>query len=350
VQQNKKAGQKHSGYLLRQHLLPYFGHQKIQNIEHQQVQEFFDLKSKQLIKVPGRGEVRYSSATLSQVRTEMSLIMKAAKVDKAYFGENPCLGVRLPKAQPVLKLTALSPDQASRLLAALPTGADGVSQPAREMSMLSILLAVGEAELLGLQHKNLNLTDQHNYETGLPPYTIRIERNYYLGTFDSVKCARRSRTLSLCPELVEALKSYVERQKWAEPYDVLFCGPKRGIPIQARNVKVRVIQPICEKLGIPKFSFHTGRRSFASISETMPDFTRTEQMQVLGHASASMSQHYSHAEWERVKNGAAAMGKRIFGVKQHNNGQANNGHPSDGVQNGPAAGVSAADTAQEGRP
>jgi integrase len=84
----------------------------------------------------------------------------------------------------------------------------------------------------------------------------------------------------------------------------------RGKPLNTRNLKARVLNKVADRLGL-KFTFHVGRRSFASITSSMASWSQTERRKFLGHGSDAMTNHYSHAEWDRIQKGVNEIEREI---------------------------------------
>jgi integrase len=309
---DKAASRAHQLYLMESHILPAFGERKIAEIEHRDIQEFINLKAKVVIQIDQKGGTRkgYSHKTCWHFRTGLSRLFRNAKLNKAYWGENPAQDVKLPQKKKVMKLHSLTVRQASDLIAAMPSTAQ---HPAREMAMCSIMLSLGEAELLGLRWKSLNLTDEPEVRDGevMPPRSLRVTENYYLKEFGSTKSENRERGLPLPPMIVQALRNHKTRSKWTGDDDVVFGSTvTRGKPLNTRNLKARVLNKVADRLGL-KFTFHVGRRSFASITSSMASWSQTERRKFLGHGSDAMTNHYSHAEWDRIQKGVNEIEREI---------------------------------------
>ena len=151
--------------------------------------------------VKGKIESGYSVQTAVHIRNVVSAVFNHAKLKRAYAGDNPVIGVRLPEMERK-PTNALSFDQGRVLLEALPT-------PARQMALLSMTTSLNVAEMLGLRWKWVNLTNQAILVCGelLPPYTLGVRENYYRGKFGSVKAKSRRRNVPLSGSVVASLQS-----------------------------------------------------------------------------------------------------------------------------------------------
>jgi len=137
----------------------------------------------------------------------------------------------------------------------------------------------------------------------MPPRSLRVTENYYLKEFGTTKSENRERILPVPDMIVEALRNHKARSRWTGADDVVFGSTeRRGIPLNTRNLKARVLNKVAAKLGL-QFTFHVGRRSFASITSSMASWSQTERRKMLGHGADTMTNHYSHAEWDRIQKG-----------------------------------------------
>ena len=138
----KHAGKKHYEYILGKHVIPAIGDLRLRDVSSDQVQALLKMKI-----VAG-----YSVQTAVHIRNAISSVFRHAKLKKAYYGDNPACGVRLPEMQR-RETHALSFQKGRELLILLPT-------VVRTMALLSMTTSVNVAEMLALRWKRLNLTDE----------------------------------------------------------------------------------------------------------------------------------------------------------------------------------------------
>lgn len=83
----KEAGKRHYRYMLDKHVLPALGDVKLRDVNNDLVQ---DLVRKKI-------EEGYSVQTAVHTRNSISAVFNHAKRKKAYHGDNPAQGIRLPE-------------------------------------------------------------------------------------------------------------------------------------------------------------------------------------------------------------------------------------------------------------
>jgi integrase len=243
-----------------------------------------------------------SVQTATHYRNALSAVIKHAKHTGFFTGENPCSLVRLPVVQ-ARETGALTPEQADHLLQEL-------KSPLREMAHLSMTSSPNVAELCALRWKRVNLTSYSVIEAGktIEPYCALIVENYYEGVFGTVKAGRRNRMIPLFSEVVEELKELKARTKFAGPDDLVFTT-RVGTPIKPGNANIRYFKPIGEKLGV-RISWHVLRHTCATRGEAV-GMLGSDRQALLGHASASMTARYTHADIERMREAVERIGKSL---------------------------------------
>ena len=153
---------------------------------------------------------------------------RSAKLKRAYHGDNPAQGIRMPEMQRK-ETHALSFD------------------PGRDV----LLHLTGEPALLGGEV--------------LQPHTLVVRENFYRGKFGSVKAKSRRRAVPLSRSVVEALVSLRARGKFTGPDDLVFAS-REGTPLNENKLPRRIIKPVAVKLGIPWLSGHVFRIGMASLT------------------------------------------------------------------------------------
>jgi integrase len=301
----KDSGQRHLGYLLKKHILPAWGSRRLTSIMHDDVQELISLKAKTAFKI-GKSDRKqgYSSKTCQLLRSAISGLFACAIRKNAYFKQNPAIGVRLPESCRVFPKRALTFEQGSALVQALPS-------PAKEMVLIGMTTSMGRAELLGLRWGRVNLTEKSIIADGdnLPPHCLAIRENFYFGT---VKTASRDRLVALPKVVVEALQGIKIQSEWTEEQDLVFVNPQqRGVPLNCRNLERRVLKPIAATLGIGFFSWHTARRTFSSLTSQLSSWSVADRMFSMGHSSAMMTQHYAVSDLQRRRVGVEDMARLL---------------------------------------
>jgi integrase/recombinase XerC len=188
--------------------------------------------------------------------------------------DNPCTGLRAPKSPRKLPL-ALSPDDASRMVD-LPTD---TTESIRDKAIYELFYSSGLrlAELVGLDPEQLDLISGEIRVTGKGSKTRIVP----LGQF-----------------AITALKAWlvVRDQIAREGEAALFVG-KRGSRISPRVVQLRMKQWGIKQGISSNVHPHLLRHSFAThVLQSSGDLRAVQEM--LGHASISTTQVYTHLDFQ----------------------------------------------------
>jgi integrase/recombinase XerC len=194
------------------------------------------------------------------------------------FRANPVVGIRAPRgARPLPK--ALSVEAAQRLLGGAPEGAEQV----RDAAMFELLYSSGlrRAELVAL-----------NVDDG------RLDLRQ--GEVTVTGKGARTRTVPVGAQACEALKRWIDaRQQLAAPGErALFVG-SRGRRIGASLVGAR-LQAWARRRGLTeRVHPHMLRHSFAThVLQSSQDLRAVQEL--LGHASISTTQVYTHLDFQSL--------------------------------------------------
>jgi len=194
------------------------------------------------------------------------------------FRANPVVGIRAPRAaRPLPK--ALSVEAAQRLLDGSPEGAEQM----RDAAMFELLYSSGlrRAELVAL-----------NVDDG------RLDLRQ--GEVTVTGKGARTRTVPVGAKACEALKRWIDaRQQLAAPGErALFVG-RRGKRIGASLVGAR-LQEWARRRGLTeRVHPHMLRHSFAThVLQSSQDLRAVQEL--LGHASISTTQVYTHLDFQSL--------------------------------------------------
>jgi integrase/recombinase XerC len=192
------------------------------------------------------------------------------------YAQNPCLGIRPPKS--VKRLPhALSPDEAGRLMEIAATDPLAV----RDKAILELLYSSGLrlSELTGLAEDDVNFRDA----------TVRVTGK-----------GSKTRIVPVGSHALAALKVWLPaRGQLARPgTKALFVG-QDGSALGPRAVQSRLKQWAL-KLGLAdKVHPHALRHSFAShLLQSSGDLRAVQEL--LGHASISTTQVYTHLDFQHL--------------------------------------------------
>ncbi|HEX6320403.1 MAG TPA: tyrosine recombinase XerC [Burkholderiales bacterium] len=194
------------------------------------------------------------------------------------FRANPVVGIRAPRgARPLPK--ALSVEAAQRLLGGAPEGAEQV----RDAAMFELLYSSGlrRAELVALD------VDDGRLDLRQGEVTVTGK-------------GARTRTVPVGAKACEALKRWIDaRQQLAAPGErALFVG-SRGRRIGASLVGAR-LQAWARRRGLTeRVHPHMLRHSFAThVLQSSQDLRAVQEL--LGHASISTTQVYTHLDFQSL--------------------------------------------------
>jgi integrase/recombinase XerC len=192
------------------------------------------------------------------------------------YGDNPCLGIRAPKA--VKRLPhALSPDEASRLLDA---PADTLLD-VRDKAMFELFYSSGLrlSELTGLAPADVSGGDG----------TVRVTGK-----------GSKTRIVPVGRQALEALAEWLAARDTIPRHDAaaLFVN-RNGRRLTPRSVQLR-LKAWALKQGIAtNVHPHVLRHSFAShVLQSSSDLRAVQEM--LGHASISTTQVYTHLDFQHL--------------------------------------------------
>jgi integrase len=229
----------------------------------------------------------YSVNTVMNLRNVVSAIFSHAKQEQCFVGDNPVSFVTLPGVR--RKQThSLTLAQATKALSVM-------KYPEREMTLLSIFTGMNLAEILGLQWKQVNLTEEELKRDGkrIAPRTIAVRNQLYRGSLETVKKSR-VRNLSIPQPLLEILLKLKCRTAFTGPDDFVLVS-QAGTPVNQNNVLARRIRPIAKQLGVPSLSllaFHGIRKILAS------EFTKQSHgLTAIAVDAAPLSSADIHQKW-----------------------------------------------------
>lgn len=227
----------------------------------------YDLREEKTPRAPnGR-----SWSTVRRILAPLSVMLRAASED-GVIPAKPW--PRLPTArQDPTKRRHLTVDELVRLLAALPTVGDRL--------LVRFLAETGlrVSELKALRWDDLDLNDD-------PRVNVR-RRHRALDGEQITKTERSAGDVPITAELARDLKAY-QLRSGRPARDTLVFTDSEGGRIDEFNYRRRVLDPACEKAGIPSIGFHVLRHTHGTIVAAATRDLRTVQRR-LRHASASFT-------------------------------------------------------------
>lgn len=259
----KFATQEVYRYLARVHLLPYFGRQRLSDITRFDVQTFIGLKQRQ----------GYAPKTLAHLRNLLSKVFVVA-MKWGWLNSNYASAIELPPMEVCREARVLTQEDIAQL-------SQNLKEPARTILILGLLTGLRIGEILGLKVRDIDL------QGGF----LSVRRNVYRGHIqETPKTKRSERRVPLAACLLAAIGQWmVIRPKGTE----WFFPSEAGTPYHDRNLMRREIKPVCKRLGIVPFGWHSIRHTFSTYNGNtgvpMPVL-----QSLLGHAHAGTTMIYTH--------------------------------------------------------
>jgi integrase/recombinase XerC len=196
------------------------------------------------------------------------------------YPRNPCLGLRPPKAAKALP-DILSPDTCTQLLDGAAAPADDDALLARDRAMFELFYSSGLrlSELAGLDLDDVNLQAGETQVTGK---------------------GRKTRIVPVGKAALDAITAWLPQRQalLRDPTAALFIG-QRGSRLTPRSVQLR-LDRWARQAGLGQHVHpHMLRHAFAThVLQSSGDLRAVQEM--LGHASISTTQVYTHLDWQHL--------------------------------------------------
>ncbi len=252
---NKYSTQKSKTDILRKHLLPAFGEQKLEKIGPYQIEAF---KAQKL-------DEGLSPKTINNLLTVLRKLLVLA----AEWGELPSVPRMAWMKVPKPEFDFLSFEEADRLLSS--------AEPEwKAMLLVALHTGLRLGELAALQWDCIDLKAKR----------LVVKRNVYRGRSGTPK-GGRSREIPLSDTAVRALKDH---RHLKGPY--VFCTAN-GDMLNAYNRCQNAIGRQCKRAGLRPVGWHSLRHSFASHL-VMRGVPLKVVQELMGHATIEMTMRYAH--------------------------------------------------------
>ncbi len=192
------------------------------------------------------------------------------------YSSNPCAGLRAPKAPKNLP-HALSPDEAAKLLEF--SAEDPVALCDKAMFELFYSSGLRVAELASLQPENLSFSDG----------TVRVTGK-----------GGRTRVVPVGNQAIQALHAWMKlRATLLTPGETALFLSRHGKAINPRTISQRLKTRALQQGISANVHPHMLRHSFAShLLQSSGDLRAVQEM--LGHASISTTQVYTHLDFQHL--------------------------------------------------
>jgi len=193
------------------------------------------------------------------------------------YASNPCLGLRPPKAAKALP-DILSPDTCTQLL---DRAADEDALVARDRAMFELFYSSGLrlSELVGLDLNDVNLQSGEAQVTGK---------------------GRKTRIVPVGQQALAAITAWLpQRQPLVRGNTAALFLSQRGSRLTPRSVQLRLNRWALQAGLGQHVHPHMLRHAFAThVLQSSGDLRAVQEM--LGHASISTTQIYTHLDWQHL--------------------------------------------------
>ena len=309
-----RPGIKQSTYLsyesyIRNHLGPVLGEVQLKDITPRMLQMFYNHKQA----VEG-----LSPKTIININLFLHRALDFA-VSEGLLNANPAAGVNLPRG-PKPAISILTRDEQNRLILASYHHRYGV------FVRLTLFTGIRLGELLGLRWEDVDVAGRLLHIRRTLSRLNKMDRPDAPGentteiVIQTPKTENSARTVPLLPQVIQDLQAWRtvqinDRATAGENYcdsGMIVTNPMGGY-VEPRTFRDYYCQ-ILELAGLPHFTFHALRHTFASRAMEQKMDAKTLSV-ILGHASVSFtSDTYTHVLTEHKHEGMSLMGE-LFDVQ-----------------------------------
>lgn len=219
----------------------------------------------------------YSTQTAAHLRNVIRNIFSCATERGYYDGPNPTAALELPfvdhKTTPVLSLC-----QFKQVI-------EFMRYPEQYIASFALLTDMNMAEICGLKWKNVNLSNDPWYKSGvrLPPRTIAVKTQSYRGEYREV-IGKRDRVVAINGALYSTLRSLRHRSKFTSDDDFVIAS-RIGTPVNPDNIAMRRLKRIGKAINMPWLSWKVFHRTRTSLLGQFGGSLNRELERVLGSTS-----------------------------------------------------------------
>lgn len=288
-------------YILRGHLLPFFGDNTLAELEARP--ELIDSY------VARKAENGLSPKTIHNHLLLLNVMLRRAVVWRL-IRTNPVLSIDRPRlAQP--EMSVLTEAEIARLTTAydeLAADASEAERPWWQLAKAIVLTALGTAmrrgELIGLRWRFVNLLEAK----------IEVREAYVRGRFTTPKSNSSRRVVELGPRTLAVLEEQWRSTAYRGDDDLVFGHPTKGTPLDTSKLAKRYLKPALSRAGIEKpfRPFHDLRHTSLTHAAAAGNPQIYVQARA-GHSQGSITERYMHAAQVLFPGAAAKSEERMFG-------------------------------------
>jgi integrase len=150
-----------------------------------------------------------------------------------------------------------------------------LAEPYRTMILLAVLSGLRRGEIFGLRWKAVDFEGR----------SVLVSESNFEGHAMPVKTRASRRKVFVDGLVLEALA--VLRPAHYQPEDFLFAS-ETGTALHPTNVQRRVLNPACERAGIPGVSWHNFRYTYSTWADPSGESIKALQAQ-LGHTDSKLT-------------------------------------------------------------
>jgi integrase len=270
-------------FLLRKHLTPRFGDQRLCDISRVEIQRYLLEKLKQ----------GFAWETTNHLRNLMSKVLGTA-VTWNYLADNVVRGVKMPERSLKRPHRFLNVDEVQRLITAC-------DEPTRTIVLLATMAGLRIGEILALRWKRIDFIGE----------SLVVAETCYKGKFGTPKTRASRREVPISPAVVEALKAQYLRSASGSP-DGLVFSTRHGGPLASNNLRRRGLQAVCKRAGLPIIDWHTLRHTHGTLLHVQGTPLKVAQAQ-LGHSHmATTLDVYTHSSVIAQRQAVNLLDEQLF--------------------------------------
>ena len=261
VPNNKVSEQEGKQFILRKHLVPAFGHLRLDQITPYLAEQF---KATQM-------RLGYAASTIN---LHLSCLKRAlhSAVEWGQLGANPAAGVH-KLSNHAEKWSFLNHEEAEKFLAA----ATAKWKPLFRVAMQT---GLRKGELLALRWSDIDWNNR----------VVQVRHTLFKDKLYPPKSRAAVRAVPMTTEVLETLRT-CRKAAAAHGSQFVFCSDT-GTPLDPTNVS-RAVKAANRRSGVKRIRFHDMRHTFASQMAMAGAGMRTIQ-ELLGHSSLDMTLRYAH--------------------------------------------------------